>query len=260
MKKIVLTAVLYSKKNYDLSYKLHSLCKRYGINMLNVLDFVELTIKCVELKPQIVFCDCDTVEFSSANLNSFLEKNEFKDVKFVFVGEENNISCLRNIVCKNLMISTHQELSKVIDDLQNNFNYAKMLESQFDCSGQMELEICKLLSQIGLSPKHTGYAYLRYGIKNIVLQNGVLNSLNSEQYPIIASKFKTSAVNVERNIRNAINQAWVNSGKNGWNQFFFSKSVMEGKKPTNREFLSMCSEIILYNHQDKLKENASICS
>ena len=260
MRKIVLTAVLFSKKNYDLSYKLHSLCKKYSINILNVLDFIELTIRCFELKPQIVFCDCDTIEFSSANLNSFLEKNEFKDVKFVFVGEEKNLTGLKSIVCKNLMISKYQELSRVIDELQNNFNYAKMLECEYDCSAQMELEICKLLSQIGLSPKHTGYAYLRYGIKNIVLQNGVLNSLNREQYPIIASKFKTSAVNVERNIRNAINQAWVNSGKNGWHEFFFSKSIAEGKKPTDREFLSMCSEIILYNHKDKLKQAVSIYS
>ena len=253
MKKIVLTAILYSKRNFDLSYKLHLLCRKYCLNMVTAIDFVELTIKCVELKPQIVFCDCETVEFTSGNLNAFLEKNEFKNVKIVFVGNDEQVASLKNIVCKNLTIANINEISGVIDNLQNDFNYEKILGKEFDCSGTLELEIFKLLADTGLSPKHAGYAYLRYGIRNIVLNNGVMSSLNSEQYPLIASVFKTSTVNVERNIRNAIVQAWKSFGKENWYNIFFLKSLAEGKKPTNREFIYMCSEIILYKHRDKLK-------
>ena len=253
MKKIMLTAILYSKRNFDLSYKLYLLCRKYGLNMVTAMDFVELTIKCVELKPQIVFCDCETVEFSSGNLNAFLEKNEFKNVKFVFVGNDEQVAPLKNIICKNLAIAKVSEIGSVIDDLQNCFNYENILEKEFDCSGSLELEIFKLLGDMGLSPKHTGYAYLRIGIRNIVLNNGVMNSLNSEQYPLIASVFKTSTVNVERNIRNAIVQAWNSFGKDNWYDIFSLKSLASGKKPTNREFLYMCSEMILYKHRDKLK-------
>ena len=245
MKRIVLTGILYSKKNYDLSYRLRGLCKRYSINLINALDFVELTIRSLELKPQVIFCDCTSIEFTSGNLNSFLEKAEFKDTKIIFIGEEKHITQFKNIVCNNLKVAKFSELDAIIDNLQNAYNFENMLIKDKNIYDGLELEICKLLSKIGLSPKHSGYSYLRYGIKNVILNNGILNSLNSEQYPIIASVFKTSPANVERNIRNAIHQAWEVFGKDFWHDIFFLQSIKEGKRPTNREFIYMCSEIIL---------------
>ena len=251
MKKIVLTAILYSRKNYDLSYRLRGLCKRYSINLINAIDFIELTIKCLELKPQIIFCDCSTVEFTSGNLNSFLEKTQFKNTKIIFIDDNNNANALKNIVNQNLILAKFDELTKIIDDLQYQYNYDNILETNIDNYDGLEIQINKLLAEIGLSPKHCGYAYLRYAIKHVVQNNGILNSLNSEQYPIIASIFKTSASNVERNIRNAILQGWKSFGKIYWKDIFFLKSIQEGKKPTNRELIYMCSEIVLAEYNNK---------
>ena len=251
MKKIVLTSILYSKKNYDLSYKLHNLCKKYSLNLVNALDFVELTIKSLELKPQIIFCDCETIELTSGNLNAFLEKNEFKDTKIVFIGDEGVQNSLKNIVCKNLMLAKIGELGEIIDNLQNNYNFENMLPSNNNNFDGLELKIYKLLSSVGISPKHSGYGYLLCGIKHVVSNNGVINSLNSALYPYIASNFRTSSANVERNIRNAIYQAWRGFGMRSWYQIFFLKTLEEGKKPTNREFIYMCSEIILMEYSKK---------
>lgn len=250
MKKIVLTAILYSKRNYDLSYRLRGVCKRYSINLINALDFIELTIKSLELKPQIIFCDCSSIEFTSGNLNSFIEKNQFKNTKIIFIDNKDS-DILKNIVCKNLMTAKFEDITKLIDELQCEYNFDHMLVKNMENYDGLEMEIYKLLSKIGLSPRHCGYAYLRYAIKHVVLNNGIMNSLNSEQYPIIASIFKTSAPNVERNIRNAILQAWNSFGQKYWKDIFYLKSVQDGKKPTNRELIYMCSEIILsmYNKQ-----------
>ena len=252
MKKIVLTAILYSKRNYDLSYRLRGVCKRYSINLINAIDFIELTIKSIELKPQIIFCDCSSVEFTSGNLNSFIEKNEFKNTKIIFIDEKKQANILKNIVSQNLILAKFDELSSIIDELQYQYNYDNMLAKNIENYNGLEIQIYKLLTEIGLSPKHCGYAYLRYAIKQVVLNNGIMNSLNSEQYPIIASIFKTSASNVERNIRNAILQAWKNFGKVHWKDIFFLKSVQEGKKPTNRELIFMCSEIVLSKYSNRM--------
>ena len=249
MKRIILTGILYSKKNYDLSYRLRGICKRYSLNLVNAIDFVELTIKCLELKPQVVFCDCSTIEFTSGNLNAFLEKNEFKDTRIVFIGQDNDEDKFKNLLCKNLSFAKFSELETLIDNLQNDYDFENIVVKNIEIYDGLELEICKMLSDLGLSPKHSGYLYLRYSIKSVVLNNGVLDSLNSEHYPIIASVFKTSPANVERNIRNAICQAWLNSGKNNWHEVFFLKSIKDGKKPTNREFIYMCSEIIISQHK-----------
>ena len=113
-----------------------------------------------------------------------------------------------------------------------------------DLSNGLTMEIYKLLFSIGFSSKHSGCAYLRECIKNVVLNNGVVRALASDQYPYIAVTFKTNIVNVERNIRNSIDCAWRNYGKDNWHKIFYSKSMQMGKKPTNREFIYMCSEII----------------
>src|SRR5574344_2323251 len=110
MVKLELTAILYSKKNYDLAYRLRSLCKKFCINVVNVLDFVELTIKSIELCPQLLLCDCETVEFTSSNLNAFMEKNEFKNTKIIFLGNLSQTLPLKNFVGKNLRIASFDKL------------------------------------------------------------------------------------------------------------------------------------------------------
>lgn len=246
MIKLELTAILYSKKNYDMEYKLHLLCKRFCINLLTVLDFIELTIKSISLTPQIIFCDCSTINLSSFNIKAFMEKNEFKHTKVIFVGDKSQTNGLHNIVGGNLIAAEYCDISNIINSMQSELHFdsisSKLCNQTFQ---ELDITIYKLLSNIGFSAKHSGYSYLRLAIKNVVANDGVIHSLNSDQYPYIASVFKTSVANIERDIRNAINHAWNIFGASGWSKIFFSKSMEMGKKPTNREFIFMCSEIIM---------------
>ena len=158
-----------------------------------------------------------------------------------------------NIGIANISICETDFIDERVDELQREINFEKLLEKEFGDTGTIEFEISNLLSSLGLSPKHSGYAYLRHCILNIVLNNGIISSLNTEQYPIVASTFKTNTINVERNIRNAIFQAWERYGKENWAETFALKTLKDGKRPTNREFIYMCSEIALSRFKDRLK-------
>ena len=149
------------------------------------------------------------------------------------------------------MFSKIGDIGKIIDECQTSYNFENMIPAKANNFDGLELKIYKLLSNIGVSPKHSGYAYLLCGIKNVILNNGIINSLNSTLYPLIASNFRTSSANVERNIRNAIAQAWKTYGFENWYKIFFLKTLEIGKRPTNREFIYMCSEIILSEYNLK---------
>ncbi|MBQ0017305.1 MAG: hypothetical protein KBT30_01580, partial [Clostridiales bacterium] len=73
---------------------------------------------------------------------------------------------------------------------------------------------------------------------------GVISSLVGEQYPFIAVKFKTTACNIERNIRNAISCAYKKC-HHLWNEVFNENILVCEKKPTNREFICLCVDKIL---------------
>lgn len=245
MIKLDLTAILYSKKNYDLEYKLHRICKNFGINLITVLDFIELTIKSIQLNPQVIFCDCSSVEFSSSNIKAFLDKNEFKSTKIIFIGDNEQTKTLKYCQADNIIVAQQCEISTLIDDMQSDLHYEKFMDFNNNLSKKdLDMDIFKLLCGIGFSAKHTGCAYLRMCIKNVVKDNCVMHSLISDLYPYIASIFQTNVANIERNIRNAIQYAWLYYGKENWYKIFHSKSLENGRKPTNREFIYMCSEII----------------
>lgn len=252
MIKFDLTAIFYSKKNYDMEHRLQRTCQSYSISLVSAIDFVELAIKCTSLKPSIVFCDCSTINLSSNNLTAFIEKEEFKNTKIIFVGNQADTKAYHSFTSENIIIASLTEVPALIDEMQSKMRFDKLnTPDENFSSDQINISIYKLLCSIGLSSKHSGCAYLRECIKNVILNNGVIHSLVSDQYPYVASVFKTSAVNVERNIRNAIDRAWTTYGKDNWYKVFFSKSMQMGKKPTNRELIDMCSQII----QSEIKYN-----
>lgn len=256
MIKFDLTAVLYSKRNYDAEYKIHKICQSFSINLVTVLDFVELTIKSISLKPKIIFCDCSTVNFSSSNIMAFMQKEEFKNTKIIFLGNLEQTKAYKNFVNENISIAEITDLPCIIDDLQSKLLYEEFTDvRKTEAESGLSMAIYKLLSSIGFSSKHTGYAFLRECIKNVVLNNGVVHSLITEQYPYVAVTFRTSITNVERNIRNAIECAWNSCGSEIWYKVFYSKSLQMGKKPTNREFIYMCSEIISSQIKYNIKPN-----
>ena len=102
--------------------------------------------------------------------------------------------------------------------------------------------LCKqvglFLTKVGMFPNLKGFAYLISAVKAVIEEPLIIHSITKRLYPKVADVFNTTAVSVERNIRNAIVVAY-NKGKlylvaNAYYNVNFTKY----EKPTNGEFIA----------------------
>lgn len=108
----------------------------------------------------------------------------------------------------------------------------------------LENKVVWLLRNIGVPIKMVGYKYLRDAIMIAVKDPDALMSITKNVYPDIAGIHGTSSGNVERNIRYVIETAW-NRIKEG-QVSVTTREVFKNleRKPTNSEFILLCSEWI----------------
>ncbi len=247
MTKIELATILYSKKNLDLGYKLHRACLKMCMNMVTCLNFVELTIKTIQMKPQIIFFDLTTIDFNSSQLRMLLENREYTNIKLVFIGRDEHRKMLENLELYQIDFVHENEIESYLinstEILELNAINCKREESE---NLELATTIAKMLFSLGFSPKHTGYCYLKEIIKQVISNGGVVASLVSDHYPFIAVKYKTTPCNIERNIRNAISLAYKGKSHLVWAETFSDCVFLQANKsPTNREFICMCVDKLL---------------
>lgn len=70
----------------------------------------------------------------------------------------------------------------------------------------IRFHIAKMLQDIGLNPKHRGFAFLQEAISMDLEQSG--RSMTKEVYPALAAQFHVNPALVERAMRSAIQYAW----------------------------------------------------
>ncbi len=107
----------------------------------------------------------------------------------------------------------------------------------------VEQLVVGLLRNIGVPVRMVGYKYLRDAILLAVDDTESLMSVTKNIYPEIAIKHGTSSGNVERNIRYVIESTWSRRAEHKTEDDLFKGTV---KKPTNSEFILVCSEWIHY--------------
>ncbi|MDD3853550.1 MAG: sporulation transcription factor Spo0A, partial [Syntrophomonadaceae bacterium] len=72
----------------------------------------------------------------------------------------------------------------------------------------LEVEVTKVIHEIGVPAHVKGYQYLRDAIMLVVGEINYLGAVTKELYPTIAQKYDTTPSRVERAIRHAIELAW----------------------------------------------------
>lgn len=97
-----------------------------------------------------------------------------------------------------------------------------------------------LVKALGIMPKVKGYYYIIDAVEIIRKNPGEPLLITKDIYPVIALKYRTSIECVERVIRTAIHNAWINNKKTmdriaGYPLRF---------KPTNKEFLFMIADYV----------------
>ena len=106
----------------------------------------------------------------------------------------------------------------------------------------LEMQVTKIIHQIGVPAHIKGYHYLRDSIVMAVTQPDIINSVTKELYPMVAKKSNTTASRVERAIRHAIEVAWDRGDVDTLN-YYFGYTIHNGRgKPTNSEFIAMISD------------------
>ena len=123
MIRLNLTALLYSNRNIDLAYKAKKICRNVNINLINAIDFVDLTVKIVELKPQLVFFDLTTVKLEEEIMQLFVSKGEYYIPNIVLIYE--NKEQLKYYETFSFSAITLEELEGMLVKQEKNFKITR---------------------------------------------------------------------------------------------------------------------------------------
>ncbi len=106
----------------------------------------------------------------------------------------------------------------------------------------LDVEVTKVIHQMGVPAHIKGYQYLRDAILFVIEEVNLLGAVTKELYPMIAKKYNTTSSRVERAIRHAIELAWDRGNVEMMNKFFGYTINVERGKPTNSEFIAMVAD------------------
>jgi two-component system response regulator (stage 0 sporulation protein A) len=134
--------------------------------------------------------------------------------------------------------------------LQGNFSAGTMGTSSYNSNStitptntrNLEVEVTRMIHQMGVPAHVKGYQYLRDAIVSVVQEVSLLGAVTKELYPMIADKYNTTPSRVERAIRHAIELAWDRGNIDFMNRFFGYTINVDRGKPTNSEFIAMVAD------------------
>ena len=106
----------------------------------------------------------------------------------------------------------------------------------------MEMQVTKIIHQIGIPAHIKGYQYLRAAIIMAIENTDVINAVTKVLYPSVARKYATTTSRVERAIRHAIEVAWDRGDLETLNAYFGYTVQNNRGKPTNSEFIAMIAD------------------
>ncbi len=109
-------------------------------------------------------------------------------------------------------------------------------------SPDIEVQVTKIIHQIGVPAHIKGYQYLRTAILLTVRDSEMINSVTKVLYPSVAKKYQTTTSRVERAIRHAIEVAWDRGDVDTLNSYFGYTIQDNRGKPTNSEFIAMIAD------------------
>lgn len=108
-------------------------------------------------------------------------------------------------------------------------------------------KIISYLSLIGMPPHYKGYRYLLEAVLLVSQDKVWLDGVTKDLYPHVGRRFGTSATQVERAIRHAIEITWEKGNLAELERLFPYLVDAEKGKPTNSSFMAALGDIINWN-------------
>ena len=97
-------------------------------------------------------------------------------------------------------------------------------------------KIVQLLHQIGMRPHYKGYQCAVHALYQLLQTPDLLTNLTRNLYPLLAQLCQATPVQVDHNLRNAIQITWAGVHSTGLQKLF--PQYLSCKCPTNAVFLS----------------------
>lgn len=221
------SAIFLTKNNLNLSYNLKRICESHNVNLIYEQDFSNLIYIQSNIVPNFIFID---ISLLNENYNFKQMTNCFAS-KIAFVTPDIKLNNL------DYECLTVEEIDQLLNICNDN-NIIKQNLKLLDYGKQIN----NLLLSLGISPNHIGKDYLFECINLVLYDKKRFGCLNKNCYPVISLKYDTNSSNIERNIRHAIITAWSKKNSEKWSILLngFDVSI----KPSNREFICLCAEVI----------------
>ena len=96
-------------------------------------------------------------------------------------------------------------------------------------------QVYNLIRRLGVTSKYKGYYYVAEAVRLSMEAPDQPMKITKDIYPKLASKYKSTPINVEHDIRTIINVCWI-TNKEGVERIAGYKLSY---KPTNSEFIDM---------------------
>jgi len=136
-------------------------------------------------------------------------------------------------------------LAQRINQLAEKQPQSKVVWRKSVADKTLDERISSIFVSVGIPAHIKGYQFLREGIKLVVDNPTIINSITKHLYLSIAERFDTSASKVERAIRHAIEVAWNRGRIENINSLFGVKVYSSADKPTNGEFIALLADKML---------------
>lgn len=238
-----INTLFYSKNNNVLGKRIKENMARFGFdlsyanNLANVVDFV------CSGERTLIFVEKVFKKYKNF-IYEITKSKLFNNVLVVFVDDDYMFysECMSS---NNFFTISEENFEK---ELGGILRQCRTYISNKHCINMFLVSdiVSGYLSKLGFSPKHAGYRYIKQCIE-YAIQNSfsIGKSLYKDTYLFVARKNNGSCASIERNIRNAIAQAKLNTGfeVEGFDD-------LNSQKITNRYFLSYLV--------DKLSNNENI--
>ena len=107
-------------------------------------------------------------------------------------------------------------------------------------------KVSNTLNDIGIPSHLKGYQYLLEAISLVVGDFTLINSVTKKLYPLVAEKFHTSPINVERAMRNTISVALSKGASENMTNLLGYEIVNDGSKVMNSAFIASVADRIRF--------------
>ena len=224
---------------------------------INVVGVTQSNLKAVdlikELKPHIVLLD--VFEPGINELEILTEASKIKEGDrplFIILSEQS----INGKIKKAITLGVEEYLVKPIDtdvlvsrirQVYVEYYCVKKPEPFHnpDIVQKINLITAELLYNIGIFPHLLGYKYIKEAMFYMANDPEGCKPLSKVLYPLIAAEFRTTSNKVERDIRNAIENAWKKIGNLDENIIKENNMLkMFEKKPTNSQFISALTNLV----------------